>query len=316
MDPMVFEVIKDSPLFSSIDIETIEGLLELCPARDLAVDEVLLWPEQHNETVYLLLAGKLRVYLGELGAPPFADVSIGECVGEMSIIDGKDASAHVAAVAPSRVLCIGQEIIWSLVNNSHGVARNLLHILSHRMRFDREVIVAGVKRQREFEHYASADSLTGLHNRRWLNQAFRRQMNRCSHDGEPVALVMADVDHFKRFNDKFGHLAGDRVLCCVAQLLADNLRPGDLLARYGGEEFALLLPNTNHAQAATAAERLRRVLADARPAQTDDGVELPVVTMSFGVASMHDGDSLETLIAAADMALYRAKRDGRNCVAA
>jgi diguanylate cyclase (GGDEF)-like protein len=209
---------------------------------------------------------------------------------------------------------IRQETLWALVNSSHGVARNLLYILSGRMRYDNEALVNSIKLQREFEHVASTDGLTGLHNRRWLNDSFRRQLQRCERNGAPCSLIMLDIDHFKNINDRFGHLAGDRVLCTVAQILLNMLRPTDLVARFGGEEFALLLPETPPPGAWVIAERLRKAIA-ATPTPFEEGKLLPPVTVSLGLAGMQPGQSLDSLLSTADGALYRAKSAGRNRIA-
>jgi diguanylate cyclase (GGDEF)-like protein len=122
---------------------------------------------------------------------------------------------------------------------------------------DNAVIVFGMDRQRELEHAAGTDGLTGLHNRRWMNEAFSRQLDRCARDSAPSSLVLIDVDALKAYNDRAGHLAGDLLICAVADVLARHIRPGDLLARFGGDEFCLLLPATPLPDALNVAERLR-----------------------------------------------------------
>lgn len=123
--------------------------------------------------------------------------------------------------------------------------------------------------------------------------------------------MMVDIDYFKRFNDKFGHAAGDQALHAVAQIMLHNVRPTDMLARYGGEEFVALLPDTDLAGAKMAAERIRCAVADAVIMMSDESL-LPAVTISIGVAQRQPSMSVETLLAAADAALYRAKANGRN----
>jgi diguanylate cyclase len=163
---------------------------------------------------------------------------------------------------------------------------------------------------------ATVDELTGLNNRRWLDDVFARQMERCMRTDTTVSLLFADVDSFKWFNDRYGHLTGDRALQHVAAVLVACLRPTGLIARYGGEEFAVLLPGAALEQAMVVAERVRSALASKPLAVGEDRSTLAAVTLSLGVAQMRQGDTLATLAQAADAALYRAKSDGRNCVRA
>lgn len=159
---------------------------------------------------------------------------------------------------------------------------------------------------------ASHDPLTGLANRRQLDARLDAERARCLRHGEPLSVLMCDLDHFKRVNDLFGHAAGDVVLAAAADALAGELRASDVGARYGGEEFVALLPETTPEQALAAAERVRRRIA---ALHIDVGDAVLTVTVSIGIASLEDGESGEALLARADAAMYRAKESGRNrCV--
>jgi len=160
----------------------------------------------------------------------------------------------------------------------------------------------------EFEQLSVTDTLTGLLNRRYLEQRLAEEVKRSNRHGYPMSFVMLDVDHFKSFNDNFGHLAGDEALKLVAKIVRDTLRGADVAARFGGEEFAILLPQTTDEEAATIAERVRHNIESA---------EFPhrKVTVSMGIASCSaELCSTMNLIAAADKALYKAKDRGRNQV--
>ncbi len=168
---------------------------------------------------------------------------------------------------------------------------------------------------RELEHLATTDPLTRLANRRLLEMVLQRDIAKCQRDKQPFTFVLLDVDHFKRFNDSYGHDLGDRVLQRVADVLVSSARRSDLVARFGGEEFAVLLPNTGQEGALQVAERMRSSIE--RGFIVHEGNRLQV-TASFGVATRepHAGESASALLQRADAALYAAKHGGRNRVEA
>lgn len=167
----------------------------------------------------------------------------------------------------------------------------------------------------ELERLSREDGLTGLANRRYFDQVLLQEWERARREAHPVALVFVDVDHFKPFNDTYGHQEGDAVLARVgATLRACLRRPGDLAARYGGEEFVLLLPGTHEEGAIEVARQVRRAISGLgiphAASSTSDHI-----TASLGVAAVIPGDlDSDTLVAAADVAVYAAKGAGRNCI--
>jgi diguanylate cyclase (GGDEF)-like protein len=164
----------------------------------------------------------------------------------------------------------------------------------------------------ELHELASTDSLTGLPNRRQLMTTLEREMKLAARTGRPLSLALLDVDRFKSVNDRFGHNAGDEVLRAIADELRRVTRGGDLLGRFGGEEFAVLMPETNIAEAELACERLRAAIAR-REMRFDDGASTRV-TISTGVAPLAGDKESAQFIARADSALYAAKAGGRNLV--
>jgi diguanylate cyclase (GGDEF)-like protein len=168
------------------------------------------------------------------------------------------------------------------------------------------------------ESLANIDSLTDIPNRRRFDERLDTEWRRCQRHAQPLSVIMLDVDHFKTFNDHYGHGAGDICLVTVAATLARTLsRPGDIVARYGGEEFAVILPETDITGASQMAERMREALAMQRMPQAPD-TGSGMVTLSAGVASCvpDEASSATDLIAAADRKLYEAKTQGRNRVCA
>jgi diguanylate cyclase (GGDEF)-like protein len=175
--------------------------------------------------------------------------------------------------------------------------------------------LANLKLRDALRVLALHDALTGLYNRRYMEDALKRELHRVKRSNKSVSLIMIDIDHFKRFNDTFGHDAGDFVLSAVAKIIAKNVRPSDIACRYGGEELAVVLPEANLECAVGRAETLR--VAFRETSLTHRGQVLPAPTASFGVSEYPaHGENLEDFIKAADLALYRAKQSGRDQVCA
>lgn len=159
------------------------------------------------------------------------------------------------------------------------------------------------------------DPLTGLYNRRYLEETIDREFSRADRNQYSIAILMLDIDHFKRFNDTYGHDAGDYVIKNVAQIFQSLTRAGDMLCRFGGEEFLIFLFNTDYTAAAAYAERLRKAVFDMHLVYNSQ--PLGAISISLGLAVYPtDGKNPRALIEAADAALYRAKNSGRNCVVA
>ena len=424
--------LKQLHLLKSVDPSVVEAVLGDCPVQELMPDEPLIKAGEASKHLYLVLSGRLRVHLSPQDASPVAVIEPGESVGEISIMDHQPASANVIADTRARVLVVDERTLWQLIQRSHAVAYNMLFTLAQRLRYGNSVInqikkllreyeydatvdpltglynrrwldnmlmrlmqrcrsshqpfsaimididffkqyndthghIAGdralrtlshchtrarvlvvdertlwqliqrshavaynmlftlaqrlrygnsvinqiKKLLREYEYDATVDPLTGLYNRRWLDNMLMRLMQRCRSSHQPFSAIMIDIDFFKQYNDTHGHIAGDRALRTLSHCLMNNLRPKDLMTRYGGEELIALLPGSNLEDARQVAERLR-IAVGLADISLSDGTKLPSLTISLGIAQMHPDDTPERLIAAADAALYRAKRGGRN----
>ncbi len=300
-------------LFQGVEPSEVQELLQKCDRRDLGPGELLLSPGSKNEYVFVVLSGSLHVRVGSPDAPIIATMRVGECAGEMSIIEDRDPSAYVVGAEPTHLLVIHQTILWAMVDASHAFCKNLLVVLSERVRSHNQFIAASFGDLQKFERNATTDALTGLHNRHAMEDTFPREVSRCLQNGQPVSLIMIDVDQFKSFNDLFGHVAGDRVLTAVARILQKQFRPRDLLVRFGGDEFAVLLPGIGAQEAMAIAERVRQSVSGSTGESDDSLIQVPV-QISMGIAELEAGGTFESLLRAADAALYRAKDAGRNTV--
>jgi len=315
-------LLERNKLFRDIGLESVEHILKDCQVITLKSGATLLEADQENTSLYLVLDGELRVYLNGRGQPVHALLGPGECVGELSLIDGGNSAALVIAARDTRMLVVPHELVWAMVDSSNGIARNLLAILAGRIRNDNLLQVTTSEPSLEFEVAAHIDTLTGLHNKNWMGEAFYRMAQRCERSGMPLFLLMADIDRFKDFNDNNGHLAGDSVLKEVARIMAGNLRPHDLLGHLGGDRFTVLLPEKSPDGAMKMAERLREAVAvtvlrtgkSSAAANATQAIQEEHVTLSLGVVAVRPGDTLDSVLAAADGALQQAKTDGRNRV--
>jgi diguanylate cyclase (GGDEF)-like protein len=301
-----------SPLFAGVKPEKLLPHMQHATVLELGTGQRLLEPGQHNNRLFVLLSGELGIYLDAGARVQVAKIEPGECVGELSVIDERNASAFVVSLVPSRVWTLTSEQLWALMHDEPLVALNLMRVLADRVRHGNKAVLETTIQKQIYEVAAGTDALTGLRNRRWMSEVYSRQIQRCEHDRRPAALAMVDIDNFKNINDELGHLAGDSVLRHLALVLKQHFRSDDLCVRYGGEEFCALFPDMSGELLEQAMERLRAKVA-ASLAELPSGGKQPY-TISVGVAAWEPGMSVSELIEAADKAMYEAKRRGRNRV--
>lgn len=307
------EHLKQFEVFRDVAMDPVWELLSQCEVRSLADGDTLLEKDHSNRTMFLVLSGSLKVYLDDEFQRVAAELKQGQTVGELSVIDGSATSAKVVSSGVSSLLCVDEDAFWRLTHTSHEFCTNLLMLLSLRMRSSNVSLEESESLQVKFEQQAITDGLTGAYNRRWLDQMLPRLLQRSEGDDLSFCVVMIDVDHFKIFNDNYGHAVGDDALRIVANTLLENVRPIDLVARYGGEEFCLLLPETDLQSGIGAAERTRKAIQKVEICDTN-GKPIPPVTISAGLAEHKPGESAGELLRRADQALYIAKSQGRDRV--
>jgi len=296
-------------LFRDADAASAATLLADCPVMLAAAGEVISSPA--SPQLVIVLRGAIADATGD-GAT--TRILPGESAGEQSVLDGEADLSGLKALEESELLLVDAELAWRLIEESDGVARNLLRLLSFRIRAASMQLRRRQKLGEFYRQLSLNDGLTGLFNRAWLDDVLPRLVSTAHATRAPLSLVMLDLDHFKRFNDRHGHLQGDGALRRAAQVLAGALRPADFAVRYGGEELMVILPDTTGPVAAGVAERLCERMREA-VVFDDMRLPLPHITASFGVACLQEDEDDHALVAAADSALYRAKAAGRNRVA-
>jgi len=231
------------------------------------------------------------------------------------------ACDHLGDQKPARAICIPLSAQNEGLGNLHISWKQDRdsQVMSEELKFIEDIanslaLALGNLRLREKLHILSIrEALTGLFNRRYLNETLPREINRAERSKKALSVLMFDIDHFKKFNDTFGHDAGDLVLRKISEVILSNIRESDIACRYGGEEFMIILPGTEIETAERRAEALRN---DVSLMKLDhNGQDIGRVTISIGVAAYpQHGATPETLIKTADTAAYQAKKDGRNQV--
>ncbi|MEM7618261.1 MAG: GGDEF domain-containing protein [Pseudomonadota bacterium] len=186
--------------------------------------------------------------------------------------------------------------------------------LEGRLNHSSEVMGDLKKDMERIRREAVTDGLTGLANRKAFDEQIARSCREAKRDKKEFSLIIIDIDHFKAFNDKYGHQIGDQVLRLVALTLVDEVKGQDMAARYGGEEFCIILPGTSKQEAKFVAENLRKAVERKEVINRSTGDNLGQITISLGVAEYLNEDTPEDLIRRADRALYKSKDDGRNRV--
>ena len=222
------------------------------------------------------------------------------------------ANQKLAQLGPSEPI---DEIVLSLIKNNQDMQSKVM-TLSDKLDNSRTQIIELQSSLAKAEEFGLKDGLTGIGNRRYFDNSLADEVATAMNHGHDLCLVIADLDHFKRINDSFGHVVGDTLLKIFAELLTSNLKGQDRVARYGGEEFAVLFPRTRLGDAARVAEQIRKQLEAKQWVIGRSGERVGTMTASFGLASLRPGEAGASLVQRADAMLYKAKARGRNCVEA
>ena len=304
-------------LFRGASHQGVAPLIADCEVVRVAQGEIVADARNKGGRLYIVLRGALSVMHADAmtaGERAMTKVLPGECVGELSVLDESGGADSMCALEETDLLVIEAERLWRLIDESNGVARNLLRLLSFRVRAANAQLRRRHKVGEFYRQLSMVDGLTGLYNRAWLDENLAAMVNAAHAASEPLSVIMIDIDRFKQFNDAHGHQCGDEALRAAARTITAALRPTDCAARYGGEELFVLLPATAKGAAAAVAQRLCEHVREA-VVFADMNKPLPHITASFGVATLAPGQDAQALVAQADAALYRAKEAGRDRVA-
>lgn len=265
-------------------------------------------------------ASLVLIYGGELGRryPVSEEITIGRAISNSIPIDGDSVSRHHARIERDGERCFIEDL-----KSTNGTTINGERVLERRLLEHGDLIKIGsavfrfisghdveTHYHEEIYRLTIIDGLTQIANRRFFDDFLEREVARSSRSHAPLSLIFFDIDDFKRLNDRFGHLFGDRLLRDIAQCVSAQVRREQLLARFGGDEFALVLPDIDLESAALFAEKIRRQVEAMKPRERGRGAS---VTLSFGIAMLEHGMKMHDLLQVADRALLAAKHAGRNC---
>jgi diguanylate cyclase (GGDEF)-like protein len=333
------DLLRRTSLLASLSEAEVETVVAVCREIALGPGEVLCHEGVEGHVMYVVLGGNLVVSKAgkqvAVGRP-------GDCFGEMALIERRERAASLHALDDAVVLEIPEAVFRQHLSANPAVLMALLRVFSERSRHDLDRLVASnitlqaqaeemdrknrelletrrqlESRNRDLERISALDTLTQIANRRRFDAALRQEWRRAARDEAPLSLVFCDIDYFKRFNDTYGHQAGDDCLVRVAQAMEETLnRPADLAARYGGEEFIALLVDTEATGARLVADRIR-ARVEALGIEHRASIVARHLTVSLGVATIVPRPAIrpEDLVDLADRALYAAKEGGRNRVA-
>lgn len=290
--------------------ETLAPLLRDCPVKVMANGEILMRAGEPCQALYLVLSGRLQLEDSASTLPPIP-IRAGDCIGELFLLEKTMMKGTVMAAEATRLLVIDRNSAWALIRKSHEIARNWLQLLAERTRFS-GIIAGDEELKTTHGHQATHDQRTGLHNRAWLDALLPREITRSTTDRAPLGLILAEIDGFAQFAERFGATAADEACRIVAETLGNNLRPTDMIASYGTAQFAIVLPNADIASTCLAGERVRKAVSKAGTLSSD--THTPTLTISVGATQLQSPADASALLAAAETALQMAKSRGGNRV--
>ena len=318
MKESMHDFLQHVDIFSSLESEQLGEVIECLNTRSVSEGGALFHEGDPGEELYIVRSGRIAT---SVKLPDGRDLDIaqfqdGDFFGEMSIFEDAPRSATCYAKEESTLVSLSEndfhKIMERLPHAAIKIMYRMLGITTARLENTSEFLSDMVQWGEQARKRAVTDELTGLFNRRFLDESLPDQFARAKTRRQPLALVMVDLDHFNDINATFGHEIGDAVLKAVAPVFKSHFRESDILSRYGGDEFTFVLPDTSAEQAAEICTRVCQEVASLPVMKELTGEERQLTT-SHGIAAFPaHATTLKTLQERADAALYRAKEGGRN----
>ena len=293
-------------LFGAVDLEQCAGLLAKCNSRTLKPDEVLLYKDQDNRSMYVIVDGHLGMHLHE-NAAAVVTLNPGDTVGEMSVIGEQPTSAYVKAQTECKVLEIPEKLLWEFVSSDVNFARNLMKLFVKRMLDLNRLVYQALQEEERNNIRADKDEFTGMYSKQWLKDTLPYEMTRCTMRNRTLAMLMLEVDRFKSLLETYGQYTVNKIFQAIANAIHIVLRGMDMAVKFSEGCIALLLLGTDEIQAENVVKRIHHavdlvVLSDTKINEK--------FTVSIGVTEMAPEDYADLLIARTQAALARANSEG------
>jgi len=292
---------------------------ELNRVLDTLVDEEEAFTESRSDEIFSQFFGRLEEVEAIEKTGQRIEVALGELTKLVGVADdgatkyGETLENFAGELSKESPLEDLRLLVNSVMQETREMHEHNKLFASQLKQSSREIIT--LKKSLDTVRQESlTDALTGIANRKAFDMHLRNAVRDAMESGDPLSLLMVDIDFFKKFNDKYGHQVGDEVLHLVGRILERSVREGDTAARFGGEEFVTILPGTSHKDAMGLAERIRSTIATRKLHSRQSGEDYGTITLSIGVALYEPGEPVRQLIKRADTALYAAKEEGRNKV--
>lgn len=275
--------------------------------------------EEDNASIYEKYFGSADAATAVQETSQKIEESVNTVLGFMSeanddaVTYGQSLESNLGEMASAKSMDSIRKAVESLVVDTKNMAQQT-SLMQERLENSSQEIQTLRRHLEDVRKEAMTDGLTGIANRKFFDVTLRQEAMSAMETNKPLCLLLGDIDHFKKFNDNYGHQTGDQVLKLVAMILRDGVKGRDTAARYGGEEFAIILPATELDNAIAVGNQVRQVVASKRIRKKSTGEDFGAITMSLGVAKLRPGEPLSDFIQRADDGLYQAKRNGRNCV--
>lgn len=300
--------------FKGVEQEVIDELVPDCQFITYDASLTVLGVGQLNPRVYFLIDGQLQIKAENNATKASGIVDVDNAIGVLSALDGRPSGHAIVAAEKSEILAIDPLRLMSVSEKSHVLSRNWATLLVECIKGDNVISADGSQDKSPERRITYVDSVTGVHNNRWLERGLSKFIMRHSTNNEPLSLAMVDVDKFTDFKEEFGEDLAGQVLCTISQVILDNARPTDSIVRYKDDIFVVILPGTDLEGARAFASRLREAIAE-KDIEIPNECVLPPVQASAGITTLSGFVSDEIFLQRAQEAMMKAKEKGGNWVA-